>query len=187
MRLFLTSLAAFLLMPVMAFADEVAAVVTPAAVPLADDPYKLIEQLAQAAQASNWLLVVPLGLILLVYVFRKLIAPKVPFFATNRGGAVLSLVVAVLTAFLSAVVVPGPHSVMSIIVASVTALVSNQLLFSWINKIVSPEGKDKAEEIAAKMAAQEAKLAKLEAAVQAKETAEATNKALDNLKGMTIP
>lgn len=183
MRFLFAFVSAFLLMPALAFAQEV----PPVVVPLADDPYKLIEQLVQAAQASNWLLVVPLGLILIMYIFRKFVGPKIPFFTTDRGGAVMSLIVAVLTAFLSAVVVPGPHSVTSVIVASITALVSNQLLFSWINKIVSPKGEDKAQEITAKMTAQEEKLAKLEAALQAKETAKATNEALADLKGMTIP
>ena len=167
--------AAFLFAPVLAFAQVVAPVM-----PLEDDPFKLLEQIVQAAGAKNWLLLVPLALVLVMFFFRKYIGPKVPFFLTDRGGAVLALITAVLTALITAVMAPGPHTFVSVLMATVGVLAANKLIFLWFNKIVSPNGNDKAQELEVKVAALEAKLA-----VNSKAAADATNQAVSELKGLT--
>lgn len=117
-----------------------------------DDPFKLVEQILAAAQAKNWLLLVPVACLLAVYLVRRFLGPKVPWLQTDRGGALLNLLSAVFAAVVSAALVPGPHTVVSVIGTIVTVLLGNQLLFAYLNKLLSPTGKDAAQTVAATVA-----------------------------------
>ena len=119
---------------------------------VADDPFKLVEQILAAAQAKNWLLLVPVACLLAVFLVRKFVGPKVPWLQTDRGGALLNLLSAVFAAVVSAALVPGPHTVVSVVGTIVTVLLGNQLLFAYLNKLLSPTGKDAAQAVDAKVA-----------------------------------
>ena len=119
---------------------------------VADDPFKLVEQIIAAAQAKNWLLLVPVACLLAVYLVRRFVGPKIPWLNTDRGGALLNLLSAVFAAVVSAALVPGPHTVVSVIGTVVTVLMSNQLLFAYLNKLLSPTGKDAVQAVDAKVA-----------------------------------
>jgi hypothetical protein len=83
---------ALMLLSLVAFAQ----VATP------DDPGAFFRLLVDAALAGRWPLVVAIVLVGVVWAFRKLLAPKVPFFGTGAGAAVLNL----LTSFSLALVTP---------------------------------------------------------------------------------
>ncbi len=56
-----------------------------------DDPSGFVKLLIDAALGGRWPLVVALVLVALVWGLRKFLAPKVPFFATGGGAAVLNI------------------------------------------------------------------------------------------------
>ncbi len=118
-----------------------------------DDALSLVKAIIDAAGAKNWLLLVPVACLLVVFLVRKFVGPKVPWLQTDRGGALLNLLSSIAAAVISAAVLPGPKTVMGVCVAAVTALLANQLLFSYLNKLLSPTGKDAVQAVDAKVAA----------------------------------
>jgi hypothetical protein len=56
-----------------------------------DDPAGFVQLLVDAALHGRWPVAVALVLVALVWAIRKLVAPKVPFFGTGAGGAVLNI------------------------------------------------------------------------------------------------
>ncbi len=66
------------------------------------DPSELVQLLIRAALDGHWPKVVALGLVIAVFLLRKILAPKIPFFGTGPGGAVLNL----LTSFSVALATP---------------------------------------------------------------------------------
>jgi hypothetical protein len=60
-----------------------------------------------AASAGKWAQLVALALVGLVWLLRKLIVPKVPFFATGEGGALLTVLTSFVGALATAVLAPG--------------------------------------------------------------------------------
>ena len=108
---------------------QVAAQVNP------DDILTLLGQIKDAVQAHNWLLLGLLVPLVLVFVARKFGAKKIPWLATDAGGALLSLLSAVLLALLSAVLLPGPHTFMAIVAVAVPVLLHNQFLYKWLKKL----------------------------------------------------
>lgn len=117
-----------------------------------DDALSLIKAIIDAASGKNWLLLVPVAALLVIFLVRKFVGPKVPWLQTDRGGALLALLGAVASAVVSAAVVPGPKSVLSVAMATVTFLLGNQLLFTWLNKLLSPSGADAVKAVDAKVA-----------------------------------
>lgn len=117
-----------------------------------DDALSLIKAIIDAAGGKNWLLLVPVSALLLVFLVRKFVGPKVPWLQTDRGGALLALLGAIASAVVSAAVVPGPKSALSVAMAAVTFLLGNQLLFTWLNKLLSPTGPDAVKAVDAKVA-----------------------------------
>ena len=110
--LFLAAFAATLATPALAHAappdaaiveaapDAGAAVqpAVPPAVPSTDDPGVLLRDLVDAGQGGEWWIVGALAAVLATWVLRKIVVPVVPWFASDRGGAVLALVVGLLGA-----------------------------------------------------------------------------------------
>lgn len=99
------------------------------------DPVSLLSQIVSAIQGKQWLLVVPLATLALVWGARVFLRKSVPWLATDRGGAVLGLVAATATAFLAAVALPGGHSVSGVIVAIFAALMTNKTVFDLLKKL----------------------------------------------------
>ena len=143
----------------------------------ADDPLKLVEQIVSAAQAKNWLLLVPVVVILAIYLVRKFLGPKIPFLQTDRGGALMALIGAVATAVIGAAALPGPHTFIAVAVAAVSILLANKSLFLWLNKLLSPTGADAAQQVAATAAVTTA-----QAAQSGPAAAVAINQAMTDLK-----
>jgi hypothetical protein len=71
-----------------------------------ESPSDFVQLLVNAALSGRWPLVAALVLVGLVWVGRKLLAPKVPFFATGAGGAVLNLLTSFSVALATALL-PG--------------------------------------------------------------------------------
>ncbi len=80
------------------------ALVMPAQVLAQDtgDPGTLITQLLGAIQGRNWILIVSAVLSGAIYVVRRWGLAWIPWFGTDRGGAVLTVVVGILGALASA-------------------------------------------------------------------------------------
>lgn len=110
------------------------------------DPLGLIAQVVGAVRAKNWLLAVPLLLLGAVWALRKYGARAWPWLATNKGGAALAIFAAAVTAVLSAVLAPGPHSLAQVLSAAVGLLLANQLLFAYLKKLLAPTGADDAQD-----------------------------------------
>jgi hypothetical protein len=140
-----------------------------------DDALSLIKAIIDAAGAKNWLLLVPVACLLAVFLIRKFVGPKVPWLQTDRGGALLNLLSAIAAAVISAAVLPGPKTAMSVIIAALTVLLGNQLLFSWAKKLLSPSGADA-------VVAVDAKVATVAAVTDPTVAASAINGAMDVLK-----
>ena len=110
-------------------------------------------QVLAAVKERNWLLVCPFLLIGLVAVARKYGARVWPFLATSRGGALLALVAAFGAAVAAAAVAPGSHAVGVVLLAALGILLANQSLFTWLKKLLFPDGAALSEEVAAKASA----------------------------------
>lgn len=54
------------------------------------DVFGLVKQLFDAVMGGNFALVAALALVLIVFVLRKFVGPKVPFLASDAGGVVLA-------------------------------------------------------------------------------------------------
>lgn len=78
----------------------------------------------EAARDGRWLVVAALGIVALVWATRKFAAPKVPFFATGEGGAILNLVTGFLLAIAGALIGGAPLSGMTLWVALQTSFVA---------------------------------------------------------------
>lgn len=118
-----------------------------------DDALSLIKAIIEAAGAKNWLLLTPVACLLVVFIIRKFVGPKVPWLQTDRGGALLNLISAIGAAVISAAIVPGPKTVLGVLVTVVTVLMANQMLFAYLNKFLSASGADAVKAIDAKVAA----------------------------------
>jgi hypothetical protein len=134
-----------LLLPATAFAQ--------AALPSGDDPLALVQMFVQAAQAKNWLLLVPLALVGLIWAARRFGGKAWPFLLTDRGGALLSLLAAVAAALYAAVTAQGSAGVVQVLVAAGATLVSNQVVFVYLKKLLQVTGEDRAQEVEAKAGA----------------------------------
>jgi hypothetical protein len=121
--------------------------------PATVDPLGLIQQIAIALKAHNWLLAVPLALIGIVALARTVGTRYWPFLATSTGGALLGLLAVVGGALAAAAIAPGAHSALQVIVAAGALLLANQTFFTYLKKLLAPSGAEKAEVVAANAAA----------------------------------
>lgn len=138
--------------PVSVVADAVKA--APAAMPDPEaDPLKLVSEFVKAAQAKNWLLLVPLALVALIALARRFLGKYVPFLQTDRGGALLSLLAAVAAALYAAATSSGSASLPQILVAAGATLLGNQLVFGYVKKLATVSGEDRAQLAEAKAGA----------------------------------
>lgn len=140
-----------------------------------DDALSLIKAIIDAASAKNWLLLTPVACLLVVFVVRKFVGPKVPWLQTDRGGALLNLLSAIAAAVISAAVVPGPKTVVGVVIAALTVLMANQLLFVYFKKLLSASGADAVKAI-------DAKVATVAAVTDPTVVAASINGAMDTLK-----
>ena len=118
-------------------AHALAAAVMPPGAPVLDpgsDPTAFVQQIMAAAGAHQWLMAVPLVAIGLMWGTRKLLAGKMPWLASDQGGAVLALATAACEAVVAASLLPGPHAVAATITWVVVTLLRNKMLFLWLQK-----------------------------------------------------
>lgn len=134
---------ALLLMPAIAL-GQAAGIVDPAA-----DPFGLLQQILALVKEHNWLAAAPAALVGIVFFVRPVLGKKWPFFLTDRGGAVITLMLEFAGLFASAALLPGPHTFVQVLVAAVAAVIGNQAFFQRLNKVFFPKGADKAELVAA--------------------------------------
>lgn len=100
-----------------------------------DTTAAIITQLLHAVEASQWLLVVPLAVLVAVYLVRKVLARAIPWIATDQGGAVLALVAAAAQAVAAAAVLPGPHTVVGVLLVAVPVFMANEVVFQAAKKL----------------------------------------------------
>jgi hypothetical protein len=104
------------------------------------DPMAFLQQILAAVQAHNLLLAVPLIALIVIFGLRKIGVriPKIgPWFATDQGGAVLSLLAAIAEATIAAAVLPGPHAAVATILWVCATLVRNHALYKWVKKALA--------------------------------------------------
>ena len=92
----------------------------------------------------------PLVVLAVIALFRKYIvptSPKLAFFSTDRGGAVLALFGAIATSFVAAGAADGPHTVSQVISAAFLFMITNQTLFTIMKKLIAPTGPELAKEV----------------------------------------
>jgi hypothetical protein len=75
-----------------------------------DNPEQFAQLVFDAARDGKWLSLLALGLIGLVWAIRKFAAPKVPFFGTGEGGAVVNFGTGFLLALATAILAGSPPS-----------------------------------------------------------------------------
>ncbi|MBI5549323.1 MAG: hypothetical protein HY901_36015 [Deltaproteobacteria bacterium] len=137
--------AALLCLAAPSFADsappsEVAATVTTIAPVVAQaepgtNPAALLQQLLGAVDAQNWLLAIPLLVLLAVWLARIGLVRLVPWFGTDPGGAAMAIAGAIATAVIAAAALPGPHTVAQVVLATITNLVGNEVFFRALKKL----------------------------------------------------
>jgi hypothetical protein len=106
--------------------------VDPTAVP---DPLSLVTQFFNAVQGAQWLAAILPGTLLLIWLLRTFAGKFLPWLTTDQGGAVLGLAAAVISAVVASLALPGPHSLLAVVVASVTTLVANNTVFILLKKV----------------------------------------------------
>lgn len=99
------------------------------------DPVALITQLLHAIEAAQWLLVVPLAVLVAVTLTRRLLARAVPWVATDQGGAVLGLVAAAAQSVVAAALLPGPHTVVGVVTVALPIFIANEVVFRSLRKL----------------------------------------------------
>jgi hypothetical protein len=99
------------------------------------DPVALITQLLHAVEAAQWLLVVPLAVLVAVTLTRRLLARAIPWVATDQGGAVLGLVAAAAQSVVAATLLPGPHTVVGVVTVALPIFVANEVVFRSLRKL----------------------------------------------------
>lgn len=99
------------------------------------DPVSLIAAIGVAVQAHHWLAAAPLLVLAAIWVVRVLLRPAIPWVATDQGGAVLGALGAAAGAVSAAAALPGQHSVLSIILVIVPAVLGNAALLRYLKKI----------------------------------------------------
>jgi hypothetical protein len=99
------------------------------------DPVSLIAAIGVALQAHHWLAAAPLLVLAAIWVVRVLLRPAIPWVATDQGGAVLGALGAAAGAVSAAAALPGQHSVLSIILVVVPAVLGNTALLRYLKKI----------------------------------------------------
>ena len=109
------------------------------------DPNALVPQLIGAIQGRNWIVVVCLVTILVVWLARKL---PIPFLKTDRGGAILVMALGIATALLAALAGGAPMT-LSLIIGSVVSAVTAAGGFNVFNKIFFPSDTPEAKAAAA--------------------------------------
>lgn len=73
-----------------------------------ENPEEFAKLVFQAASEGKWLSLVALALIGIVWAVRKYGAPKVPFFATSEGGAIVNIVTSFVLALSGALLAGTP-------------------------------------------------------------------------------
>ena len=113
---------------------------TPIAVaaPLPDpgDPVSIVKEIIGAGKAGQWWMLGALICVLLIWVSRMLLGKFIPWFTTDRGGAVLALIIGLLSA-LAATLASGKPSWAAIADGVKLALVAIGTFVS-VKKIVAP-------------------------------------------------
>lgn len=120
--------------------------------PTTQDVAALIEQVVAAARGGQWIVAIPLMLIASIAAFRRIVVPMSPrlgFFATDRGGALLALVGSVAASIAAAAATPGATSAASVALGAIMLLAANQAIFGWLRKLISPTGAERAQVVAA--------------------------------------
>lgn len=131
------------------------ATLDPAQVPT-EDAAALVVLIMQLVSAKNWLLAVPVFIVLLLLGIRRLGAKWWPWLDTPKGGAVLSLVSAAALAVIAAAGAPGSVGASAVIVAALGLFLTNELTHKALKTLLWPDGKERAQEADAKGAALEA-------------------------------
>jgi len=113
-------------------------VATPAAAPggAAPTPETSIGDIVAAARAGKWLVAIGGALILLTALLRWLAAKaNLPWFATDRGGAVLVGATSLLMALGTTLVAPGAHLDFTTFAAALAVTWSAAGGYSWLKKL----------------------------------------------------
>lgn len=113
-----------------------------------------------AFQAKNWALVVAFVLVGLVWAARKLGSKKWPWLATDRGGALLSLIAGLGASVAAAATSSGSHTVLQVLGTGLLAAITSSGSYALLRKLLFPSGSEQAQEIRAAEPAAEAAEAK---------------------------
>ncbi len=98
------------------------------------DPAVVVKLVLDALNGKNWALLACGGVLLVVYLTRRLGASRWPWLSSDLGGIVLSFVTAVAFALVSALSLGQPFT-LSVLLGAVLAATSASGLWSWGKKI----------------------------------------------------
>ena len=122
------SLAASLSMPVLLLGQAQA--------PNPEDVGGFVASLAEAVASKNWALVAALGVVAVVHFVRRFGAGRLPWVATDRGGAALVLVTSVAGAIATALVGGAPFG-LALVLQALSVAVSAAGGFSLVKKLAA--------------------------------------------------
>lgn len=121
-----------------------------------DDPTALISLVLQIVGARQWLLLVPVLLVLAIYALRRFGSRWLPWLETARGGAVLSLLSVFGLSLWAAATAPGAAKIGQIVVAALGFFLTNELTHKALKPLFWPDGPARAKGADAAGAALEA-------------------------------
>ena len=106
----------------------------------------------EAVTSRNWALAASLGVVVVVYLLRKLGGQRIPFLRTDRGGAVLVLATSFAGAVANAILAGGAFSP-ALLITALTVAIGAAGGYSILLKILFPSDSDAAKAAGAKAAA----------------------------------
>jgi acyl carrier protein len=119
-----------LLFPLAVLAQEVVVAPSP------DDLASFAQVTLDAVQHKNWGLLASLGVVVLVWALRKWGSVKIPFLATDRGGAVLALVWGIAGAIATGLLAGAPLD-LALLIKGLTVGVTAIGVFSGAKKLAT--------------------------------------------------
>lgn len=106
------------------------------AAPDPDQTADFVKVLVDAVASKNWPLLAALGVVAAVWAVRKFLAPRVPFLATDRGGAILVLVTSLAGAVATALVGGAAFS-LPLLVQALSVALSAAGGFNLVKKLAT--------------------------------------------------
>jgi len=111
-----------------------------------DSAMALLTLIVQLVGEKNWLLLIPVLLVLAIFGLRRVGAKWWPWLDTPRGGAVLSICTAAALALWTAIQAPGSVGFAAVAIAFLGFFLTNDLVHKALKTLFWPNGEERAAE-----------------------------------------